>query len=91
MANCHVFQIKESTTWVAVRKLEMGTGKAECVMISHWGNLLEETTITVPLESLDGNPRRYLTLPTRRTMSGYYTKGKAFAFDQSLFQLSYVY
>jgi hypothetical protein len=90
MANYHVFQIKETTTWVVVRKLEMGTALAECAMISHWGNLVQGTTAMVPLESLDVNSRCYLTMATRRTMKAYYTQGKPFAFDQSLFQLSYV-
>jgi hypothetical protein len=56
----------------------MGSVKAECVLISDAGNILPDTTITVPLELLVAAPRRYLNLIARRTLIEYYTKGKEF-------------
>jgi hypothetical protein len=73
-----VFQIKETPTCVGVRSLQMGSVKTECVLFSDAGNILPDTTMTVPLELLVAASRRDLNLIARHTLIEYYTKGKEF-------------
>ena len=80
---CTLLQVKETMTWVAVRKLEQGSGQAECSMISDGGNVLADSTVTLPLVRLHHGPaRRDLNVLSRRTLTGYFNKGKDFAYNK---------
>ena len=68
-----LLQIKDTMCWVAVRKLEHGSGQAECSMISDGGSVLAESTVILPLAWLQhGKNRRDLNLLAKRTRTGYF-------------------
>jgi hypothetical protein len=88
-APCTLLQIKDNPSWVAVRKLEHGSGQAECSMIYDGGSMLAESTVILPLAWLQhGKNRRDLNLLAKRTLTGYFSKGKDYGYHQLCFSFS---
>ena len=88
-AHFTMLQIENTPTWVAVRRLQHGSGYARCVMISDRGRVMERHTTMVPLETLQhGKNRRDITTMSRRTLKGYFSEGKDYGNNQLCFMFS---
>ena len=88
-AHFTMLQIENTPSWVAVRRLQHGSGYASCVMISDRGRVMERHTLMVPLETLQhGKNRRDMTTMSRRTLKGYFSEGKDYGNNQLCFMFS---